>query len=73
MGGRCYQHVNVVSRYRSSNNHHFSRVTNLPNHIACTLRHLTAQNLITIYLVIHTKWYLISTPRARYLGIGPFP
>ncbi len=41
--------LNMIGRYRSPNNPYFPCVTNLPNQIARTLRHLAAQNLVTIF------------------------
>ena len=48
MSGCRYQHVNVIRRYRSANDHHLPRVTYLPNQIAGTLRNLSTQNLVTV-------------------------
>lgn len=48
MSGCRHQHVNVIRRYRSANNHYFPRVAYLPNQIAGTLRHFSAQNLVTV-------------------------
>lgn len=48
MGRRRNQHVNVIWRYRTSDNHHFTRMANLPNQITGTLRRLPAQYLVAV-------------------------
>ena len=48
MSGGGHQHVNVIGRYGSADNHDFPRVAYLPNQIAGTLRNFTAQNLVTV-------------------------
>jgi hypothetical protein len=46
---RCQQHVDVIRRYRPTYDHYLPCLTDLPNQIACPLRHSPAQYLVPVF------------------------